>query len=118
MFDTIGKDIANGFANVFLGWVPQWLWDVIEWWPWIIGAVGVIVAVGTLYRIYRVGGWPALVAAVGALGVAVGYVLGSRTKDTPEPIKPEPVSKGVTKARIKIKSKHRKTIFDNWTSDD
>lgn len=112
MFDNIGKDIANGFANVFLGWVPQWLLDVIEWWPWIIGAVGVVVAVGTLYRIYRVGGWPALVAAVGALGVAVGYVLGRREPEVKQPDE-LPVSKGVTKARIKIKSKHRKTIFDN-----
>lgn len=111
MFEELAADFADALKNVFIGWIPDWFWTGLAWWPWIAGALALVVAVGVLYRVYRLGGWPGLAAALGALGLIVGYVFGKRDA-TPPNITPKATDKKQTPAKTKIKSKHRPTLSD------
>jgi hypothetical protein len=71
------------------------------YWPWVVAAIAIVGATSLLYRAYRVGGWPGLTAAVGALAGLLGYVAG-RTHSKPD--KPVPTPQPV--------KKKRKTILD------
>ena len=101
MFEGIVK-------NILLGWVPQEVWGILPYWPWILGAVAVIAVAGGLFRVYQLGGWPALTAAVGALGIALGYYLGRSG------VKPEDKVVVIPAKPVKPFNKRRPTIFDGF----
>lgn len=103
MLENIVDSIFQKINDALLGWIPSWVWELAGWWQWILGAIGATVAIGVLYRVYKVGGWPALTAFVGTLGLIVGYVLGKLNVKPPN----QPVTQ--TKSTNK---KHRKTITD------
>lgn len=71
------------------GWVPDWVWTVIEWWPWILGGIAALAVLGVLYRIKVTFGWPGLATVLGLGIFAGGYVLGRRSADPIENVDEE-----------------------------
>lgn len=107
MIDSFIDSLFEKLASFSV--VPDWFWDLLAWWPYIIGFFGISVALGALYNVYRVGGWPGVVAAVGALGLIVGYIFGKRSDDKPIPPPPALPTK---KKKPTVKRKTNPTLFD------
>lgn len=101
--------MQNIIQDVILGLIPDWVWPVINLWPWIVGTLGVLLVLSVLYRAYTLGGWPAVSVAIGALGVGLGYFLGVRSqKEERPPTVPLRPKKPLSPKRP------RKTIGDIW----
>lgn len=73
----LGKTFDLGLCahSLFLGWVPDWVWVLAPYWPWIVIIVGLGFA-------YRFAGWPGVVAAAGA----IGYLFGRLSQKSHSPI--------------------------------
>lgn len=82
-----GMDVGACLAQLFSGFVPDWLAPLLPYWPWFLG-------IAVLGAAYRLAGVPGLAAAAGA----IGYILGRRSveqhehvdgKDAAPPVKPK-----------------------------
>lgn len=85
-FDGCGLlnfDAGQCATGVFLSWVPGWVWDILGWVPWILGGIGAVILIAILYRVWKIGGWPALTAAVGITGGLIGFILGRTNRPKP-----------------------------------
>lgn len=84
------------------------MWELIQFvwgnWAYIVATLGLIVLISVGQYAYKLGGIPALVVAVGGLGAAGGYYLGSR-RDSGHMSNP-------THAGSKPKKRRRPTVFD------
>lgn len=93
--------------SVLFGWVPEWFWLVLPYWPWVV-------IIGGAGMAYRFAGWPGVAAFAGG----VGFVAGRKSVKQPEPIehvagkdadppvrKPKPRKEPVTR-------KPRETVAD------
>jgi len=100
--------------DVILGLIPDWVWTVINLWPWIVGTLGVLLVLSILYKAYTLGGWPAVSVAIGALGVGLGYFLGVRSQNhsSPATVPPRP------KKPLSTKRPKGKTIADIWEENN
>lgn len=62
----------DGCLAAFGGWwaglVPDWVWPLLPYWPWFVGALALGIG-------YRVAGLPGLVVVSGG----IGYLLGRRS---------------------------------------
>lgn len=76
--------MGNIITGILLGWVPDWVWFLLNCWPYIMWSIVGIVSIGLFYKVYRFGGWPALAAALGVSGIGLGFFLGSKKRTTPE----------------------------------
>lgn len=84
-------DVGGCLHSLAFGWVPDWVWPLLPYWP-------VIVVIGGAGMAYRFAGWPGVAAFFGG----VGFVLGRNSASKPEPpAAPTPVAK----------PKKRKTLF-------
>lgn len=74
----LGKTFDLGLCahSLFLGWVPDWVWVLAPYWPWLVVVIGAGVA-------YRFAGWPGVVAFAGAFGYLAGRLAGRK-----KPIEP------------------------------
>lgn len=112
--------IENAIKNFLLGLVPQFVWDVLPYWPYVFWSAILVATIGIGYRIYRLGGWPALTAAVGAAGVALGWALrGRQPKQTlPHTDDPPPKQKKLKPSiDIGAPKKRNKTLLDIFRKD-
>lgn len=76
-----GMNIGDCLKGLALGWVPEWLWPMLPYWPWLVVIGGVGMA-------YRFAGWPGVAAFFGG----VGFLLGRRSVSTDEQYPhPDPV---------------------------
>jgi hypothetical protein len=94
----LGKtfDLGLCIKSATLGWLPEWVWWLLPYWPWLI-------VVGGLGLVYRLAGWP----GVGAFIFGLGFLVGRRSVDTePDYETGEPVTPP--------KPKKRKTILDTF----
>lgn len=64
-------DLGLCAHSLFLGWVPDWVWVIAPYWPWLFIIVGLGVA-------YRFAGWPGVVAVAGVLGYLKGRMDASK----------------------------------------
>lgn len=79
---TGGIDLAACAWQVATGWVPDWLWPLLPFLPFLAVIAGAGVA-------YAIGRWPAVAAYFGAIGLIVGFRLGRASVEEPhENIKP------------------------------
>jgi hypothetical protein len=102
----LGKtfDLGICIKSVAVGWVPDWLWPILPWWP-------LIVVVGGLGLVYRVAGWP----GVGAFLFGFGFLVGRKSADAPEPIETDlPKRDRVPAPRKPIKADN--SIFEDFMS--
>lgn len=96
-FSAFEKFDLGACANaILLGWVPEWVWTLMPYWPWLV-------LVGGAGMAYRFAGWPGVAAYFGG----VGFVAGRKSvKPVPtDEIFPHPDPKPVAR-------KKRPTIFD------
>ena len=63
----IGKtfDLGLCLKSSLFAWVPDWIWPLLPYWPWLV-------VIGGLGMAYRVAGWPGVVAFAGGLGFLAG----------------------------------------------
>jgi hypothetical protein len=97
----LGKtfDLGLCIKTATLGWLPEWVWWLLPYWPWLI-------VVGGLGLVYRLAGWP----GVGAFVFGLGFLVGRRSADT-EPDLGLPAKDA---APAPTKPKKRKTILDQF----
>ncbi len=98
-------DLGACIAGTLFGWVPDWLWPILAYWPWLAG----LLVVGLVWHF---SGWPGLIALAGAAGFLLGrksvkqepieHVTG-RDAEPPVPRRKRPT---VAPAR------HRETVSD------
>ena len=69
LFDPFGC-FADGLASLAFGWVPDWVWPLLPYWPWAVVIVGAGIA-------WKVAGTPGLVT----FAAAVGFIFGRRSRD-------------------------------------
>lgn len=74
---TRGIDLGLCLKSTVLGWLPDWAWALLPYWPWLI-------VIGGLGFVYRVAGWP----GVGAFLFGLGFLAGRRSVGH-EPIETE-----------------------------
>lgn len=90
-------DLGACVGSWFTGWVPDWVWALLPYWPWL----AIIAGAGIAYAIAR---WPGVVA----FATAVGFIFGRRSvtseHPTPTPVKP------VQHPAVPVK--RRKTLAD------
>ena len=91
--DAIAEGFITSAGGVLLGWVPQWVWIVLGFWPYILGTLGLLLVAIILHKAYQLGGWAGLTVAVGGLGVSIGYFLGRRAPQHTIEDKPVPKKK-------------------------
>jgi hypothetical protein len=108
----LGKNLDLGLCahSLFLGWVPDWVWVLLPYWPWIV-------VIGGAGMAYRFAGWPGVVAFAGGLG----FLAGKLSNKPHEPIEQLPPDhpdaapshgfNDLIKPRKPIKSK---PIGDDW----
>lgn len=61
--------------SVLFGWVPDWFWVILPYWPWIV-------VIGGAGMAYRFAGWPGVAAFAGG----VGFIFGRQSVKQPDPI--------------------------------
>lgn len=97
-------DVGACLHSIAFGWVPDWAWALLPYWPWIVIVSGAGMA-------YRFGGWLGVTAFFGG----VGFIAGRKSVEVKPPIVPdEPVRRAPTKPK-------RKTFLDalrGITDDD
>lgn len=65
-FSVFSKfDLGRCVASIAFAWVPDWVWMVLPYWPWIV-------IVGGGLMVYRLAGWQGLVLFAGGLGFLAG----------------------------------------------
>lgn len=62
----------SGIGGWWAGLVPDWLWPLLPYWPWMLVAL----ALGVAYRF-------AGAAGLAVVAAAIGYVFGRRSVETP-----------------------------------
>lgn len=72
-------DAGQCAKSTLLGWVPQWFWDFLPYWPWVAYGLIALVVISTLWRVYQIFGVPGVVGVFGAATFILGFVLGKRT---------------------------------------
>lgn len=77
------NDWLGGIGHALTGWVPDWFWPLLPYWPWAV----VLLALGIAYRF---AGWPGVTAVAGA----IGFIFGRMTARKPEPDAHEHVPAG------------------------
>lgn len=90
-------DLGACVGSVAFGWVPDWLWPLLPYWPWVV-------VIGGAGMAYRFAGWPGVAAFFGGVGFIAGrasvkHVTTEEQYDAPPAPKPK---------------KKRPTIFD-WS---
>lgn len=95
----LGKtfDLGQCVGSTLFGWVPDWAWSLLPYWPWLV-------VIGGAGMAYRFAGWPGVAAFFGG----VGFVLGRRSVKPDDPH--EQVS-GKDAAPPVTKPKKPKTLF-------
>lgn len=93
-----GMDIGACLHGLAFGWVPDWVWALLPYWPWVVVIGGVGMA-------YRFAGWPGVAAFFGGVGFIAGrmsvkHVSTDEQYQHPDPKAPKPVRR------------KRPTIFD------
>lgn len=90
----------SAIGGWWVGLVPDWVWPLLPYWPWMLGAAALGIA-------YKLGGAPGLAVMAGA----IGFTFGRRSVeqqhehvDGPDAAPPIP-----TAPRVRPK---QKTIFD------
>ena len=102
---AIAAAAASAGAFAF-GWVPDWVWPLLPYWPWAFIIVGAGVA-------WRFAGTPGLVTFAGA----VGFIFGRRSKPDSYPgaaFGEDPPTKRIIKRKRTARRTPRPTIFDGW----
>lgn len=98
-------DLGACIAGSVFGWVPDWLWPLMAYWPWLVGAA----VVGLVWKF---SGWPGLIALAGAVGFFAGRrsVASDPVEHVSGPDADPPVRH---RQRAPVPApKRRKTIFD------
>lgn len=108
-------DVGACLNSLLFGWVPDWLWTLISWWPWILGGIGALVLLAVLYQVKAVFGWPGVVALLTAGAFGAGYFARGAGKEEHEQIPadhPDVVVVRPSKPKVAVPKKKRPTIFD------
>lgn len=89
-------DLGACAGSIAFGWVPDWLWPLLPYWPWVV-------VIGGAGMAYRFAGWPGVAAFFGGVGFVAGRASAKKPVETddifPDPDQPKP-------------RKKRPTIFD------
>ena len=58
-------ECLHAMQQAALGWVPEWLWALLPYWPWLV-------VIGGAGMAYRFAGWPGVAAFFGGVGFIAG----------------------------------------------
>ena len=67
---SFGMDIGKCIASLTLGWVPDWLWPLMPYWP----IIAILVGAGVSYRL-------AGPIGLGVFGAVIGFIGGRRSAE-------------------------------------
>lgn len=111
-------DLGACATSTLLGWVPQWFWDLLPYWPWLVYGIIALVVLTALYRVYLIFGMPGVVAIFGTATFIAGFVLGKRSVVRAAPnAAGQPTVKFPGKAApVVVQKPHHVTIFDTLNS--
>ena len=116
-------DLGKCAGNLLFGWVPDWLWMVLSWWPWILGIFAALVVIFVLAKIKELLGWPGVFAALTLGAYAVGRYHGATNynpienfrEDDPDAAAAPQVKKGGTKRPTGIPVAKEKSLIERTT---
>jgi hypothetical protein len=91
-------DLGACVGSIAFGWVPDWFWLLLPYWPWVV-------VIGGAGMAYRFAGWPGVAAFVGGVGFIAGRRSVKRVTTEEQYGSREPVG-------VKPPRKRRPTIFD------
>jgi hypothetical protein len=90
-------DLGACAGSIAFGWVPDWLWPLLPYWPWLV-------VIGGAGMAYRFAGWP----GVAAFFAGVGFVAGRAS------VKPVTTEEQYDAPPAPAPKKKRPTIFDGF----
>lgn len=93
-------DLAGCAHSLAFGWIPDWVWMIAPYWPWVV-------IVGGAGMAYRHAGWPGVAAFAGG----VGFIAGRKSVKAPKD-QHEHVTGHDAAPPISAPKKKRPTIFD------
>lgn len=105
--------LPGKLSSAVLSWIPDWVWPLLPYWPWII-------IVGGAGMAYRFGGWPAVVAFFGGVGFFAGRksakqeALKQVTSDSPWSQLPAPIPVPRPKVPATPSTPKKRKTLQDW----
>lgn len=107
-FSAFSKfDVGACLHQLAFGWVPDWFWLVLPWWPWVV-------IIGGLGMAYRFAGWPGVVA----FATGIGFIFGRQSVKHSDPVEhvdgkdAAPPVRKPKKSKDPVTRKSRETVSD------
>ena len=92
-------DLAACLHSIAFGWVPDWIWALLPYWPWIV-------VIGGAGMAYKFAGWPGVAVFFGG----AGFIAGRKSVEPADDFRGDVA--GPDAEPPPAPRKRRKTIFD------